>query len=281
MEDSHELVSSGWHDLFKTHQKTGKHKKKVSFIQWDPWYEENRQPSVADFTRMAEASEYYAKRRCVMIVWFPWQHAEKFSKAFIVGNTWRMDKSPKTLIRKQSRIGRYGSPDVMKNVTDQHMVFYHVADDVERTEYNFNTAAVNIIFGNPQKDSTVNRGFRWTSNIIADYDPPHAWNRLEGDDGKPLRPRAEKSVWYNRMLLTGHTRPCDTVYDGMAGTFSMTLACTIANRISIACDEDADVFGPVRSLSLACLFLSSVTSFLLFLCFFSSRSLFARVFFVS
>ena len=244
------------------HQKTGKFKGGVSLIHWDPWYQEGKQPEPAEFVRMAEASCYYASHYCVMIVWCPWLDGKKFSKAFVDTGKWHLSKSLQVLIRRQNRIGRYGATGVKKNVTDYYMVLYRVGDGnrCQAADYAFNTTAVNAIYGNPAKDSTINGGYRWTSNIILEYEPPSARTRLKDDEGNALRPQAEKSVWYNRLLLLAYTKPTQTVFDGMAGTFSMSLACCIAGRRSIACELDAKTFKYVSSASFVSAVVSSFAS---------------------
>jgi hypothetical protein len=249
---------SGWHDLFKLHQKSGKHQGGVSLIHWDPWYQENKQPGAADFVKMAEASCYYASSYCVMIVWTPWQAAPDFSKAFVDTGKWHLVNSMQYLIRTQNRIGRYGATGLKKNVTDAHMVLYHIDEGTSASMYTFNTTAVNDVYGNPQKDSNINGGYRWTSNIILDYDPPSVRSRLKDGDGTALRPQAEKSQWYMRLLLTAYTKPGQVVFDGMAGTFSMSLACCITGRKSVACDHDAKVFKPVSPAPFVIAIVSSV-----------------------
>ncbi len=255
--EEHEVRVSGWHDLFKLHQKTGKYKGELSLIHWDPWYQEAKQPEPAEFVRMAEASCYYASPYCVMIVWCPWQGAVKFSKAFVATGKWHLSKSLQVLIRRQNRIGRYGATGVKKNVTDFHMVLYHVGDGTQAADYTFNTTAVNAIYGNPAKDLSINGGYRWTSNVIMEYEPPSARTRLKDDEGTALRPQAEKSVWYNRLLLLAYTKPTQTVFDGMAGTFRMSLACCITGRRSIACDVDETIFKHVSSASFVIAVVSS------------------------
>jgi len=234
----------------------------VSLIHWDPWYQEAKQPDSAEFVRMAEASCYYASQYCVMIVWCPWQGAAKFSEAFVDTGKWHLSKSLQVLIRRLNRIGRYGATGVKKNVTDFHMVLYRVGDgnSYQAADYTFNTTAVNTIYGNPAKDRSINGGFRWTSNVIMEYEPPSARTRLKDDEGTALRPQAEKSVWYNRLLLTAYTKPSQIVLDGMAGTFSMSLACCITGRRSIACDVDAEIFKHVSSASFDIAVVSSFAS---------------------
>jgi hypothetical protein len=197
-----------------------------------------------------------------MIVWTPWQSAGKFSKAFVDTTKWHMGKSLQVLVRKQNRIGRYGATGVKKNVTDYHMVLYHVGDHNTNSasDYTFNTTAVNDVYGNPAKDPTINGGYRWTSNVILEYDPPSSRARLKDDSGTALRPQAEKSQWYMRMLLTAYTKQGQVVFDGMAGTFSMSLACCITGRKSIACDHDVDVFKPVSPASFVIAVVSSCVS---------------------
>ena len=256
----HTVRFSGWHDLFKLHQKTGKFKGQVSLIHWDPWYQEHKQPERADFVKMAEASCYYASPYCVMIVWTPWQSTTKFSEAFVNTGKWHLSNALQVLLRKRNRIGRYGATGVKKNVTDYHMVLYHIGGDKAASSYTFNMTAVNAIYGDPSKNHTINGGYRWPSNIILDYIPPTSRTRLKDDDGTALRPQAEKSVWYMRLLLAAYTKPQQVVYDGMAGTFSMSLACCITGRKSIACEHEVDVFKHVSPASLVSLsFMSFAT----------------------
>lgn len=179
-----------------------------------------------------------------MVVWYPQLDMRKFAQAFMEKD-WTLDKSPVWLVRKLNRIGRFGAADHRKNVGDQHMVFYNTRK-LKQSEYQYNYVQVNNTYGDPQGDVRVNAGFRWISSLIWQYEPPHSWNRLKDDEGKAVRPQAEKSLWYCRMLLAAYTKPKDVVYDGMAGTFSMSLACILTDRTSIACEVDPEVFRHVR-----------------------------------
>jgi hypothetical protein len=120
----HDVSHGKWEDEYARHQITAKHKNTVRLIHFDPWYQDANCPTEQDFMKMAEASTYYARPDCVMIVWFPWQKAETFMKQFIASKEWECDKACKRLVRKASLAGRYGSMTQLKSVSDQHMIFY-------------------------------------------------------------------------------------------------------------------------------------------------------------
>jgi hypothetical protein len=194
---------------------------------------------------MAKASTYYATHDCVMILWFPWEKAETFMKQFEESGEWQRDKCKKHLQREGNRAGRYGAPTQMKSVSDQHMIFYKKNKaDKHRIAANFvfNTAAVNAVFGDPVTHKHVNDGLRWIADSLGHYKPPTAAQRLKDDNGEVLRPCAEKSVSYMRLLIYAYTAEGDWIWDPMSATQSMTLACCITGRGCISAEMVALVF---------------------------------------
>ena len=145
----------------------------------------------------------------------------------------------------------------MKGVTDQYAILYRTATRNKakfNAQYAVKLEQVVAWSGDPKAQAqsggvAPNMGYSWGADILCGYKPPSKAARLTDDDGKSLRPGAEKASQLMQLMLLMYTDNGRTgehrvkVYDPYGGTLTMGLACLILGRVYIGCELDAEVFG--------------------------------------
>jgi DNA modification methylase len=248
LKTDHEIWGGNWMERFTSDKGSGKNKGVVSLVHLDPWYQVDKWPTDSDMKTLEEASNYYTKPSAIIVLWHPWMYAKRFANAFIKSGRWTVDNYVKKIVRAPNKIGRGGSANTQKGVTEQYMLLYknqkgkRIAAAIWSAKTAMNTAQIVRWSGNPRDKALgrggkqANDGFPWESDVLVNYKPPFKSQRLTDDEDNALRAGAEKSVYLMQQLLQMYTKNdmegdhVESVWDPFGGSLSMGLACLTMGR---------------------------------------------------
>jgi hypothetical protein len=226
---------------------------KFQFIFWDPYYELADQPAGSEWLLARDLIDKVTEPGSVVWIFGKLQHlwtcwVPNMLKKSKVDKSirWHLDPNNHYTIRSESRTCGPQSPLASKNIVDVAIIFVRM--DGGRLPENwikFDQVAdmfPGSVHGDPHH------------NVFKEYRPPTFNERLKDEDGKVLRPRAERTVEWCEHILLRYTSACTSaakgakgrhglgrVLDMQAGTGVLGAACLKHDRGYFGMDMDPRV----------------------------------------